>query len=73
MKVLKFGGTSVGSAKNIKKVIAIVKNEAASENVAVVVSAIGGITDKLLAAAEKAINKNKDYKEDFEYLRLKHI
>ena len=30
-------------------------------------------TDKLLAAAEKAINKNKDYKEDFEYLRLKHI
>ena len=73
MKVLKFGGTSVGSAKNIKKVIAIVKNEAASENVAVVVSAIGGITDKLLAAAEKAINKNKDYKQDFEYLRLKHI
>ena len=73
MKVLKFGGTSVGSAKNIKKVIAIVKNEAASENVAVVVSAIGGITDELLGAAEKAINKNKNYKEDFESLRLKHI
>mgnify|MGYP000580599181 CR=1 FL=1 len=53
MKVLKFGGTSVGSAKNIQKVIEIVKNESLSENVSVVVSAIGGITDRLLAAADK--------------------
>ena len=63
MKVLKFGGTSVGSAKNIQKVIEIVKNESLSENVTVVVSAIGGITDKLLAAANKAIERNKNYKE----------
>ncbi|MDA9029648.1 bifunctional aspartate kinase/homoserine dehydrogenase I [Flavobacteriaceae bacterium] len=73
MKVLKFGGTSVGSAKNIQKVIEIVKNESFSENVTVVVSAIGGITDKLLAAADKAIEKNKNYKDDFESLRLKHV
>ena len=73
MKVLKFGGTSVGSAKNIQKVIEIVKNESLSENVTVVVSAIGGITDKLLAAANKAIEKNKNYKNDFESLRLKHV
>lgn len=73
MKVLKFGGTSVGSAKNIQKVIEIVKNESLSENVTVVVSAIGGITDKLLAAADKAIEKNKNYKNDFESLRLKHV
>jgi len=73
MKVLKFGGTSVGSAKNIQKVIEIVKNESLSENVTVVVSAIGGITDKLLAAANKAIEKNKNYKDDFESLRLKHV
>ena len=73
MKVLKFGGTSVGSAKNIQKVIEIIKNESLSENVSVVVSAIGGITDKLLAAANKAIERNKNYKEDFESLRLKHI
>ena len=59
MKVLKFGGTSVGSSKNISKVIKIVKEESASENIAVVVSAVGGITDKLLAAADKAINKDK--------------
>ena len=73
MKVLKFGGTSVGSAKNISKVIKIVKEESASENIAVVVSAVGGITDKLLIAADKAINKDHSYKEDFEALRLKHI
>ena len=73
MKVLKFGGTSVGSAKNISKVIKIVKEESDSENIAVVVSAVGGITDKLLIAADKAINKDHSYKEDFEALRLKHI
>ncbi len=73
MKVLKFGGTSVGSSKNIIKVIKIVKEESASENTVVVVSAVGGITDKLLIAADKAIRKDQSYKEDFEALRLKHI
>jgi len=73
MKVLKFGGTSVGSSKNISKVIKIVKEESASENIVVVVSAVGGITDKLLTAADKAINKDQSYKENFEALRLKHI
>ena len=73
MKVLKFGGTSVGSTKNIQKVIEIVKNESLSENVIVVVSAIGGITDSLLAAAYKAVEKNKKYKVDFECLRSKHV
>jgi bifunctional aspartokinase / homoserine dehydrogenase 1 len=73
MKVLKFGGTSVGSAKNISKVIKIVREESATENIAVVVSAVGGITDKLLIAADKAINKDHSYKQDFEALRLKHI
>ena len=73
MKVLKFGGTSVGSTKNIQKVIEIVKNESLSENVIVVVSAIGGITDSLLAAAYKAVEKNKKYKVDFESLRSKHV
>ena len=55
MKVLKFGGTSVGSAENINKVIKIVRNSSKEDNVAVVVSAVGGITDKLLDAANNAI------------------
>ena len=46
MKVLKFGGTSVGSAENIRKVKEIVKSQ--NDDVIVVVSALGGITDKIL-------------------------
>jgi len=50
MKVLKFGGSSVASSENINKVISIVKESSFKNNVAVVVSALGGITDLLLEA-----------------------
>ena len=73
MKVLKFGGTSVGSAENIQKVIEIVKNVSQNLNVAVVVSAVGGITDKLLNAANKAVAKNITYKDDFSQIKLIHL
>ncbi len=73
MKVLKFGGTSVGSAKNIQKVIEIVKNSSQDSDVAVVVSAVGGITDKLLNAANKAVAKNNTYKEEFNNIKLIHL
>ncbi len=52
MKVLKFGGTSVGSAENIKRVKEILKNQ--DDDAIVVVSALGGITDKVLNAAKMA-------------------
>lgn len=52
MKVLKFGGTSVGSADNIRKVNDILLNQ--DDDVIVVVSAMGGITDKILSAAKMA-------------------
>jgi aspartokinase/homoserine dehydrogenase 1 len=52
MKVLKFGGTSVGSAENIQKVKEILKGQ--DDDVIVVVSALGGITDKILSAAKMA-------------------
>ena len=54
MKVLKFGGTSVGSVDSILSVKKIV--EAIEEPVIVVVSALGGITDKLLKTASMATN-----------------
>lgn len=53
MKVLKFGGTSVGSAENIRKVKEIVKGQ--DGDVIVVVSALGGITDKILKASKMAV------------------
>lgn len=59
MKVLKFGGTSVGSAENINKVKAIV--EADSSSKIIVVSAVGGITDKLIATAKTAVSGDKEY------------
>ena len=66
MKVLKFGGTSVGSTKNLLKVINIVDIASRTSNVVVVVSAVGGITDKLLQAANLAIQKSRAYKDVFE-------
>lgn len=73
MIVLKFGGTSVGSAKNIEKVIEIVKNSSKNNDVTVVVSAVGGITDKLLKAADKAVEKDSSYKDAFEEIKQTHI
>ena len=54
MQVLKFGGTSVANAENINKVVAIVKKAIIKDKTVVVVSALGGITDLLLMAAELA-------------------
>jgi aspartokinase/homoserine dehydrogenase 1 len=47
MNVLKFGGTSVGSVKNITGVISSLENYSKNDAVICVVSAVGGITDKL--------------------------
>jgi len=52
MKILKFGGTSVGSAENIKRISEIVLNQ--QEKIIVVVSALGGVTDLLVGVARKA-------------------
>ncbi|EPR74447.1 Aspartokinase [Winogradskyella psychrotolerans RS-3] len=68
MKVLKFGGTSVGSAENINKVISILDQQSKNTNIAVVVSAVGGITDKLLEAGNLACDKNLDYKQKYDVI-----
>ncbi|MDN3493188.1 bifunctional aspartate kinase/homoserine dehydrogenase I [Winogradskyella bathintestinalis] len=72
MKVLKFGGTSVGSAKNINKVISILDQQSKTSKIAVVVSAVGGITDKLLEAANLACHKNLEYKQKYNAIWTKH-
>lgn len=73
MKVLKFGGTSVGSAKNIHKVISILESNSKTNNCIVAVSAIGGITDKLIDAANKAVQKTSAYKEAYKKIEAKHL
>lgn len=54
MKVMKFGGTSVGSVKSILSLKKIVETEARTQPVVVVVSALDGITDKLIATSRMA-------------------
>jgi len=54
MRVLKFGGTSVGSAERMRGVAEIVAGQAQEGPLLVVVSAVGGVTDALLKGAEQA-------------------
>lgn len=72
MQVLKFGGTSVANAENIKKVIAIVSDTIKKENTIVVVSALGGVTDLLLDAAVMAASGNPDYFQKIELIEERH-
>ena len=71
MKVMKFGGTSVGSVESILSLKKIV--EAEKEQVIVVVSALGGITDKLIATSQLALQGNETWKEEFESMRQRHF
>ena len=70
MKVLKFGGTSVGNAGNLKTVKNIICD--CSENVIVVVSAFGGMTDKLITAAKMASSHDTTYKDVYKYIKTVH-
>ena len=54
LRVMKFGGTSVGNADNIRKVVEIVRRAARTDHVAVVVSAMSGVTSKLVEVANRA-------------------
>lgn len=71
MKVLKFGGTSVGTAENIKKVKEIVEGQ--KGQIVVVVSAFGGITDRLIRAAHKAAEGNPVYATDIDNIIDDHL
>ena len=72
MKVLKFGGTSVANAKNIKLVLEIIKNKAIDTQLVVVVSAFSGVTDFLVLAAQKAAEKDISYKNIVSEIEQKH-
>lgn len=72
MKVLKFGGTSVGSVKSILSLKSIVEREAKHQEIVVVVSALGGITDKLLATSRLAENGDERWKDQFKEMVDRH-
>ena len=70
MKVMKFGGTSVGSVNSILSVKKII--ESANEPVIVVVSALSGITDKLIYTSKMAAMGNAAYEGEFKAIVARH-
>ena len=72
MKVLKFGGTSVGSVESILSLKAIVEKEAQKQPIIVVVSALGGITDKLIATSLLAQKGDEAWKDEFQAMVERH-
>ncbi len=70
MKVMKFGGTSVGSVDSILSVKRIV--EAQQEPVIVVVSALGGITDQLIRTGKMAVEGDPLYQKSFWEIAQRH-
>ncbi|MBC7650317.1 MAG: bifunctional aspartate kinase/homoserine dehydrogenase I, partial [Deinococcales bacterium] len=72
MRVLKFGGSSVANAENIKKVVSIVKQPNYQKAI-VIVSALGGVTDLLIATGTAAANGDDNYKDTLLSLEKRHI
>ena len=71
MKVLKFGGTSVGSVESIRQIQQIIAHQ--SDDCIVVVSALGGVTDQLLRAAQLALESDDAYMEVYQSIRQRHL
>ena len=69
---MKFGGTSVGSVKSILSLKKIVETEARTQPVIVVVSALDGITDKLIATSKMAKQGDERYREEFDAMVTRH-
>ena len=69
---MKFGGTSVGSVKSILSLKKIVEAEARTQPVVVVVSALGGITDKLISTSQLALKGDDKWREEFDAMVTRH-
>ena len=74
MRVLKFGGTSVGSAESIRTLIGITQELLAKgERVAVVFSAMGGVTNQLIEMAHLAKTNNPSYSDILAQIETRHF
>jgi len=73
MKVLKFGGSSVGSPENIERVTQLVLNARRQDKIAVVISAFSGVTDALLEMTQTAAQGDERYRPLLEELEARHL
>jgi len=72
MKILKFGGSSAATPERIKSIIEIVKPYL-QEEVALVFSAFGGVTDQLIQLSQLALEGKLEYKQKLEQLEKRHL
>lgn len=70
---MKFGGSSVGNAENIEKVVEIVKNAIEKDVCAVVLSAMQGTTDALIEAGKLAESGDENFRETIKKIETKHF
>ncbi|WP_114748822.1 bifunctional aspartate kinase/homoserine dehydrogenase I [Pleomorphovibrio marinus] len=73
MKILKFGGSSIGDLERIKRVLAIIKEEKQGQEIAVVFSAFGGVTEDLLKCAELAKSNDAAYQPLLLSMEKRHM
>ncbi|WP_026462133.1 bifunctional aspartate kinase/homoserine dehydrogenase I [Adhaeribacter aquaticus] len=73
MVVLKFGGSSVSTPENILKVLDVVKSHASIKQMAVVVSAFGGLTDHLIHASKLAEKGDDSFRQELKNIEERHL
>ncbi|MBL1215238.1 MAG: bifunctional aspartate kinase/homoserine dehydrogenase I [Ignavibacteriae bacterium] len=74
MKVLKFGGSSVGKSESIKRVVSIIENYYKAEiPIVVVSSAFQGVTNELILLSKKAVSRDNSYLAALHKLRIRHL
>ena len=73
LRILKFGGSSLYDVNRIRNAVAIVNKQRKEAEVAVVVSALGGVTDELISLMGKVMRDDEGWKERFELFRKRHI
>ena len=73
MQVLKFGGSSVKDAVNIKQTVSVIRERAQRGTTWVVVSALGGVTDDLLRASELASAGDEQYRQSLQQIETRHL
>jgi aspartokinase len=73
MKVLKFGGSSIGNAENIEKTVEIVKSKIEKDSCVVVLSAMHGTTDALIEVGRSAEIGDESFREKIRAIAEKHL
>jgi len=71
MKVLKFGGTSIGTAENIQRIQKIIESQ--KEQVIIVISALHGVTDQLIELCKHAAAKDMNFFRIYNEIEIKHL